>query len=133
MSFFGWIFAQNASLFLSAGHWLPTEAYILHSKINKGHRGGPDSTWIEYRYVVGSRTYVSDRIDFGEWSYGDVPAYIRNFPVGTAVTAYFNPDDPEEGVLKKSGSLVGNLLLCLLAWGIGVLTIYYRFFKLVKV
>lgn len=81
MSFYGWIFAQNASLFLSAGHWLPTEAYILHSKINKGHRGGPDSPWIEYCYVVGSRTYVSDRIDFGEWSYDDIlPTYIRNLP-----------------------------------------------------
>ena len=108
------------------------DAYILQSKVNRGNRGGPNSPWIEYKYVVNGRTYTSDRLDFGEWSYDDVPAYLRGFPVGSVVTAFYDPANPELAVLKKSGALVANLFFSLLAWGAGATTVYYRFFKRVK-
>lgn len=130
MFFFGWVFVQDAWLSLSSGHWQPIKANIVESKINRGNRGGADSPWIEYRYVVDDQTYHSDRIDFGVWSYGDVATYIQRFPVGASVSAYYNPDDPDEAVLVKAGALVANILLCVLMWGIGAVTFYFRFFKL---
>ncbi|MBT5230307.1 MAG: DUF3592 domain-containing protein [Methylococcales bacterium] len=132
MLFFGWISAQDVKLLLSSCHWQPIESQIIQSKINKGNRGGPDSPWIEFRYTVDKRTYASDQVDFGEWSHGDVPTYISNFPIGKTVTAYYNPDNPEQAVLNKTGSLFGNLLMCLVTWGLAAMTIYYRFFKLAK-
>jgi len=78
------------------------------------------------------RTYTSDRLDFGDWSYDDVPTYIRDFPVGAVVTAFYDPANPELAVLNKSGALAANLFFSLLAWGASVITAYYRFFKRVK-
>jgi hypothetical protein len=130
--FMGWLFAKDVSLLLSSGNWQTTSAHILQSKVNKGQRGGPDSPWIQYSYVVDDQNYASDRIDFGEWSHGDVPTFLQSYPVGAEREVYYNPDKPSEAVLIKSGSLLVNLLLCLLAWGSGTITCYYRFFKCSK-
>jgi hypothetical protein len=130
--FMGWLMAKDVSQSLTSGNWQATQAFIVVSKINRGSRGGPDSPWIEYQYVVDNRNYVSDRIDFGGWSYGDVPSYISNFPVGFVTTAYYDPDHPEEAVLDKSGSHSSSLLLCIVAWIGAALIVYYRFFKLEK-
>ena len=127
--FMGWIFAKDISLSLSSMDWQPVEAKILTSKVNRGLRGGPDSPWIEFRYVVDNRTYINDRLDFGEWSYGDVPEYLRDYPVDSVTTVYYNPTNPEESVLNKSGSLATNLFLSLISWLFGIVTFYYRFFK----
>lgn len=127
--FMGWMFAKDMSMSLKSGNWQTTQAYIVQSKVNRGSRGGPDSPWIEYQYTVHGRTYISDQIDFGKWSYGDVHTYLRGFPIGSVTTAFYDPDHPENAVLDKSSSHLCIFLLCLIAWCGGLITVYYRFFK----
>jgi hypothetical protein len=128
MLFLGAYSAKNMSQQLSGNYWLSSEAVIVVSKINKGHRGGPDSPWIEYRYRVNGRDYVGDQIDFGQWFY-DIPYYLNKYPVGHVVTIYYDPAQPDDAVLEHSGSLFANVFLLIFAWGIAGVFGYYRFLR----
>jgi len=126
MTVMGWFSAKDLGLMFSSDDWQTTQAIIIQSKVNKGSRGGPDSPWIEFRYQVAGQRFVSDQIDFGQWSY-DVLSYLKDYPIGAEVTIYYDPDEPQQSVLNKSGSFMANLFLCLLTWGAAATTFYYRF------
>jgi hypothetical protein len=128
MAVMGWFSVKDLGLMFTSSTWKPTPAIIIQSKVNRGNRGGPDSPWVEFSYQINGQMYVSDELDFGQWSY-DVPLYLSNYPIGKSVTAYYDPDNPKQAVLNKSGSVMANLFLCLLTWGAAVITFYYRFIK----
>ena len=90
---------------------------------------------VSYGYDVDGRTYFSDRLGFtrvwtGEES--DAQAIVRRYPVGQAVTVYYDPDDPLRAVLTPGVSLNSTLgLLFGLGW-IAIMTVamyvFNRFF-----
>ncbi|MCQ8877079.1 DUF3592 domain-containing protein [Pseudoalteromonas shioyasakiensis] len=128
MLFLGWFAVKDLLIMVSSSNWVETDAVIIVSKVNRGHRGGPDSPWIEFRYLVAEQSYVSDKIDFGQWDY-NVSALLQEYSAGKQVKAYYNPDNIEQAVLQNTGSILSNILLGFFAWGIAVITFYYRFIK----
>lgn len=73
-----------------------------------------------YRYVVGGRTYESNRIAIGHSTdYGD-PAMaqgeVGQYPVGRRVRVYYHPQDPERSALV-AGLRVAGAGRWLALWG----------------
>jgi hypothetical protein len=72
--------------------------------------GGPRSTdtelrnfaRVEYVYTVGGREYRCDRVSIGENTGNfEVPETSARYPVGKAVTVYYDPANPEQAVLER--------------------------------
>jgi hypothetical protein len=74
---------------------------------------------IAYEYTVDGKRFFGRRVGIGEDTGNeDVPALLRRYPVGKAVTVWFNPAAPGEAILERdSMRRIGE------AWfGIAVLT-----------
>ena len=76
----GWFCIEDIGLMVSSGDWRTTDAIIIVSKVYKGGSGFSPTPWVEFSYLVGGHMYVSDELDFGQWSY-DVPRYLNNYPI----------------------------------------------------
>lgn len=89
--------------------YLTTLAKILSSQVGVGHKGGsaikemyfPD---VQYEYVVDGITYQSNRF----WSEkmqinkaDKIQALVAQYPVGTQVTVYYDPNNPADAFLQK--------------------------------
>ena len=57
---------------------------------------------VVYEYVVGGQTLTNNRVSIGE-DLGDseVAEQVARYPVGKAVTVYYNPRNPKEAVLER--------------------------------
>lgn len=63
------------------------------------------SAVINYRYVVGGQSYTSNRFSYAGSSSGsetEAQSIVNQHPPGAQVTAYYNPDKPDEAVLDNS-------------------------------
>jgi hypothetical protein len=59
---------------------------------------------ITYRYTVDGRTYDGSRAAFAyEASQAAAAEFVRRFPPGSHVDAYYDPRDPSEAVLVRGG------------------------------
>jgi hypothetical protein len=61
---------------------------------------------VEYNYAVGAQTYISRRIAYGANSFGRGQAQkmVESYPVGSVVTAHYNPANPSEAVLETKAA-----------------------------
>jgi hypothetical protein len=78
---------------------------------------------VVYTYSVDGNTYTSDAIGVGKASTTQAKAaqILAGYPVGTAVTVYYNPSDPTQAVLNPKGSnFIAFLLLGIVLIVIGV-------------
>jgi hypothetical protein len=57
---------------------------------------------VEYEYRVGGRKYRGRRITIGEKTSGsELEAILARYPVGAAVTVYYDPANPQTAVLER--------------------------------
>ena len=57
---------------------------------------------VEYQYRVGKRKYRGRRITIGEKTSGfELEAILARYPVGAAVTVYYDPANPQTAVLER--------------------------------
>jgi hypothetical protein len=78
---------------------------------------------VEYNYAVGGQTYTSRRIAYGANSFGRDQAQkmIERYPVGSVVTAHYDPANPTEAVLETQAAgstlflVLGSVFLALCA------------------
>lgn len=63
---------------------------------------------VHYSYQVGGQAFTSDKIAFGAVrNYGlenKAREVLAQYPLGSPVTVYYNPQNPAEAVLKTSAS-----------------------------
>lgn len=89
--------------------WPSTSAEIISAEIKTGSGGPRNSSTrytphITYRYMADGKSYTSDRAAFVYSSSSDkAQAFIRRFPNGAQVTAYYDPADPAEAILVREG------------------------------
>lgn len=78
-----------------------------------------------YRYTVAGREYTSDRYSLGADTAWGTPEVVQKllerFPVGGAVTVFYNPQAPAEAVLERR--VRGGWLIWLLAAGLLLLAL----------
>ena len=93
--------------------WPTAAARVLASEVKEHVRHDSDNQTqfsyepvVEYNYAVGGQTYASRRIAYGANSFGRGQAQkmIERYPVGSAVTARYNPANPTEAVLETTAA-----------------------------
>lgn len=114
---------------LESQNWPATEAVVVKSEIEVKQRkehtstgtGSSKSTSIvvrdnfytlfAYSYRVNGTPYTSDRVSFShagiELSEHAAKRFLDQYPLGAKLTAYINPDDPHDAVLKPGMNFDG--------------------------
>ncbi|MCC7358104.1 MAG: DUF3592 domain-containing protein [Anaerolineales bacterium] len=86
--------------------WPSTLGQVLTSGVREIATDDGRFDWpnVTYQYAVGARTYTSNRVSFGPASaFGGYTAQNvqARYPVGQAVTVYYDPGNPSEAVLER--------------------------------
>ncbi len=91
--------------------WLGTSAVITSSIVRREwdkNNGAPETKYwfeIQYNYDVDNRTYLGERYAFhGNPSFktkAGAKKLLEKFPIGKTITVYYQPDNPEESVIKR--------------------------------
>jgi hypothetical protein len=102
-------FARHRDTRASA-HWPTAPGVVEHSALTeRPSRGRTRNTLygvaIRYRYMVGGKALVGQRVFFGDDGYESSGgawqrALVQRYPVGTAVAVRYDPDAPERCVLE---------------------------------
>lgn len=91
-------------------NWPSTSGTITDSHITESVSTSDDNNItyyrpaISYKYEVIGTSYESNRLMFGaaqSGSRGGAQTVVAKYPVGSAVTVYYNPVDPKEAVLER--------------------------------
>ncbi len=89
----------------------------LQRRRSSGTSGSHDQyvARIRYSYTLdGSKAYSSNEIGYGKSQYtsrikSKTEKYLQQFPVGKSVTVFYNPENPNQAVLKQG--ITGGALL----------------------
>jgi len=114
-------------------NWLSTNGKIISSDldahISTDDDGYQTTTYlakVNFTYEVSGRTYKSDRVNF---DYGMRTSNVRKpqsvveqYPSGSDVTVYYDPEDPQQSVLEKrvNGAFT-TIMVSAVFIGIGVI------------
>ena len=106
--------------------WPTAGGTVLESEfIRVPGRGRVASSYkahVSYRYEVGGRSYVSDRISFGRLAAGsgqsDAEVLLQQYPRGSAVRVHYDPARPEAAALET-----GWTWSAVLRTGLGILAV----------
>jgi len=105
-------------------NWPTTEGKIIVSRISGAKRTIGRRVFIKYEYFVKGNRYVSSRISYtliiGDYS--SSLEILREYPEGSKVTVYYNPDNSMDAVLKTeiSGQISWIFILSVLAVILGL-------------
>jgi hypothetical protein len=94
-----------------ASSWTATSGRILSSTIQvRRHRFQGEAETVEnapaveYEFSIGARSYRGSRIGIGDDSGGaNAETTLARYPQGAAVTVFYDPNDPRNCVLERSG------------------------------
>ena len=87
---------------IAARHWVATPAQVVSSAVQS--KGSTHRVAIRYTYTVNNQRYESSRYDFvGGSSSGRAgkTAIVRQYPLGSKLTCFVNPDDPAMAVIDR--------------------------------
>ena len=124
-----------------ASGWPAVRGVITRARLKKGHysssvgHGNSKSTVyrarIAYSYEVGGRQFEGERVQFGMerrmWKKASAEAAIDPYPVGAEVQVHYDPQHPDDAVLKTGVApfgrqaflfSVGMLALGAIGWAI---------------
>ncbi len=110
--------------------WPTVQGQVLHSEVvrekksNSGSRssGGSSVTYnadVMFEFKLKGDTYSSDNVSFGQYSSSDpseARKIVRDYPQGSSVTVYYNPEDPDVSVLEPGVTWSSYII-----WGMGLL------------
>lgn len=114
----GWGYYSKAQ---QSESWPETAGKIIESKVVEASRSRSGSSsksmykaWVSYDYEVNGQKYRGDQVGFMDGSSSSqkgVAEEVRKYPVGRAVTVYYNPADPKEACLDRSAGMVPWLMM----------------------
>ncbi len=97
---------------LTTARWPTTDGTVVESKVNQsGKYYSPD---ISYTYRVDGKKYTSSRFSISQTESGNpLPSQraVKRYPPKTKVRVFYNPENPEEGLLEPSFNFSHDLLL----------------------
>ena len=99
--------------------WQTTSAEVLKSDVafTRRSKSVSYSPRITYRYTVGGKHYIGDKVRFGNDLYSspiEPTRLVHSFFVGSNPTVFFDPADPEHSVLDRnevSGGVASQLVV----------------------
>jgi len=106
---FIWMGFLNPTLrYFDGQNWVATEARITETDLEI--HSGDSTSWeaiVRYTYQYNAREYQGDAVSFFNLASSDkskAVGIVRQYPAGNVTTAYVNPDDPTEAVLRRDWS-----------------------------
>jgi hypothetical protein len=102
--------ADNIYRAFKSRQWPSAQGEVIHSKLEReygSYRSSAPSrrARIIYRYQVDDRAYRSDQVFWGAESFyyaaREPKELLRRYPVGKAVSVFYNPGNPKEAVLER--------------------------------
>lgn len=122
--------------------WPTTTGRVLSAEVEKrrshSSTGGYSTSYypvIHYEYQVNGKRYQNNRLtinEIGLGMYGRVQKKVDQYPPGSRVQVYYNPDDPYESVLETRAPaggiylfvavLIVVILACTAAFTLGGMT-----------
>jgi hypothetical protein len=94
-----------------SSNWLGTSAVIASSNVRRDwdkNKGTPKTQYwfeVQYNYEVEKKTYLGERYAFhGNPSFktkAEAEKLLEEFPIGKTITIYYQPDNPQESVIKR--------------------------------
>jgi len=116
---------------IASKNWPTTKGRVLSSEIVEPPYGAEAEVWmtyrakIEYKYSVGGKTYLSDKICFADYrDIGGARAQriFQKYAAREYVVVHYDPDNPHIAVLEP-GLESGNLPLLVIGLGVGLLLV----------
>ncbi|MGB7208141.1 MAG: DUF3592 domain-containing protein [Pyrinomonadaceae bacterium] len=110
----GIYFAWTLKRQLATRKWIVVSGKVLESRILD--HGSSLEPYVKYSYIVRSANYISDNITPNKYvfeqpaSESSLNRMIAPYPVGKTIKVYFDPQDPQNAVLKKNDSILGNIV-----------------------
>ena len=106
-----------------AGRWPATTGTVTASRV-ESRRNAPgdlaynfndtemtNEPFVEYKYEVGGKTYRCSRLSIAEKTPGsERERILARYPVGAAVTVYYDPKDPSRALLERTLPFVPMLV-----------------------
>jgi hypothetical protein len=106
----------------TTGKVIATRVKSLRKGYGRGETRVSNQPLVHYEYTVGGRTYRCSRVSVAEEVDGaELRAILKRYPVGKAVTVYYDPARPERTLLERTLP-VGKFALglgCLMAIVVG--------------
>ncbi len=94
-----------------SSNWLGTSAVIASSNIRRDwdkNKGTPKTQYwfeVQYNYEVDQKPYLGERYAFhGNPSFKtktEAQKLLEEFPIGKTITIFYQPDNPQESVIKR--------------------------------
>jgi hypothetical protein len=104
-------------------NWPATTGKIIASGIEPRRSSEGGTTYVpvvQYQYVIDGRTYMGNRITFGnQVGYGwtnMAQKQVDQYPPGGNVAVFYNPNEPAMAVLERTGGASTKIY-----WGIAIL------------
>jgi uncharacterized protein DUF3592 len=105
--------------------WARTKGEVIASKViaENLHTDDDDSDCtaaVRYRYVVGQKTYESDRIAFANAGHTMqllAQQVVAKYPVGAKVDVFYNPNRPSNAVLEADSGAPAAFYAAVLVFG----------------
>lgn len=113
-----------------ARDWAAAECTIEHSEVVERTDSDGDTTYgveVRYRYVVDGRTYRAARHDFTDGtrtsSAARPRAIVARLPPGRTVPCWYDPADPTQATIERTGwiGLIGLVPLAFVLIGVAVI------------
>lgn len=116
--------------------WPTAGGTVLYSEVEEDYDSEDGYTYyprVTYQYNVDGQAYESDRVFFGADNTPEEDAYaiVAQFPAGSMVTVYYNPDKPKQSVLMPGDEYAPGFLIIfgVISIVITALTFGIMFFK----
>lgn len=127
---------RNRSQGAAMQEWPATTGVIRESTVREiageGDEGWDHVPYIRYEYEVNGRPYVGSSLAAGLMNTGAgeeaARQFVRDYPVGSTVTVWYNPRDPRQSAIEKrvgaSGAsiVIGSVLLIL---SVGMVCLFF--------
>ncbi len=109
--------------------WLPIPATIIEQRMlvskSDASMSRNQSYMIKFKYSINDKEYFSNKIQFFGQSLSSSEQLQKRFQDKTEVTAFYNPNSPEQAVLIKGGArknypiiVLGLFFICV---GVGLI------------
>lgn len=113
-------------------NWRPVKATLVSAYVDDKDEGDGEITFsahVEYTYKIRTETFASKRLTYSDrsgLSQDEACRLVAGMTAGSEVTAYYNPSNPSQSVLRKgfdeksfirlavSFALIGGFVLWLL-------------------
>ena len=104
---------------LATGKWIAATGKVLESRILD--HGSSLELYVKYSYVVRGQTYIAVKLSPNPKVYSQPASesslnrMLAPFTVGKTTKVYFDPQNPQNAVLKKNDSIFGNIIILIVS------------------